>query len=75
MALVCVATDEVGEVVLVVEALDVVEDVRLIRLSVVGCVGLCARTAISMSVSVAARASDVDMAKFCVSRRSFTNEV
>jgi hypothetical protein len=70
-----VATDEVVEVVLVVEALDVVEDVTLIRLSVVGCVGLCARTAISMSVSVAARASGVDIVEFCVLRRSFTSEV
>jgi hypothetical protein len=70
-----VATDEVEEAVLAGGAADVVEDVTLIRLSVVGCVGLCARTAINMSVSVAARASGVDIVEFCVLRRSFTSEV
>jgi hypothetical protein len=70
-----VATDEVEEAVLAGGATDVVEDVTLIRLSVVGCVGLCARTAISMSVSVAARASGVDIVEFCVLRRSFTSEM
>ena len=49
----------------------VAEDATLIRLLVVACVGPCARTATSMSVSAAARASGVDMVDSCVLRFRF----
>jgi hypothetical protein len=70
-ALVCVAADEVEDAMLGGELVDVTEDFALTWLSVVSCAGLCARTATSMSASIAARASGVDMVDACVLRFRF----
>lgn len=53
VALVCVVTDEVAEMMLVVVAVDVVEDVALVLLSVVICTGPCAKAVTTIRVSVA----------------------
>jgi hypothetical protein len=70
-----VAAEEVEKAMLGSGTVDVAEDVALVRLSVVACVGLCARTATSISVSVAARASAMDMVDFCVLGCRFCNGV